>query len=70
MNNNIKEICKAKEISISKLARAAELSRSHVNKIIDGETTPTIKNARKISNVLGATLEEVFPEDKEVSYEN
>lgn len=63
VNNRIREICKAKKITISKVIEDTGFAKSYVHSVANGESIPTIKNARKISKVLGSTLEEVFPEE-------
>jgi putative transcriptional regulator len=63
MNNRIREICKAKNITISKVIKDTGSAKSYIYSVVNGDSVPTIRKAREISKVLGATLEEVFPEE-------
>jgi transcriptional regulator with XRE-family HTH domain len=63
MKNFIRKIAKDKKITMNKVAKESELSKSQVHSVASGINVPTIETARKIAKVLGVTLEEVFPEE-------
>lgn len=62
MNNLIKEIIKLNDLKVKKVIEDSGLSRAAFYLIAKGESIPSLTNARKISNALGASVDEVFPE--------
>lgn len=63
MQNNIRKIINDKGLKISDVIIKCELSRSSFYEIMNGNSTPKLVNARKIANVLGVLLDELFPND-------
>lgn len=61
MRNNIQKIRYEKNISISELARRTKISKSDLDSIELGYTTPKLTTAIKICKALGEKLEDVFP---------
>lgn len=62
MNNLIKELIKKNDLKVKNVIADSGLSRAAFYLIVKGESIPSLTNARKISNALGASLDEVFPE--------
>lgn len=61
MNNNIKEIIAENDLKVKKVINDSGLSKAAFYLIANGESIPSLVNARKISSALGKTIEEVFP---------
>lgn len=64
MKNNIKEIIEDKGLKITFLINKIGLSRSAFYEIMNGNSVPSLLNARAICKVLNEDLEKVFPNDK------
>lgn len=62
MTNNIKKIIKEKGFKITYIISKSGVSRSAFYEIMNGNSIPTLLNARAISKVLKEPLESVFPE--------
>lgn len=63
MNNKIKEFISEKGLKVMFVIEKAGLSTSSFYEIMNGKAVPSLKNARKIANVLGVSLDELFPEE-------
>lgn len=63
MNNLVKELIKKNDLKVKKVIADSGLSRSSFYSIVKGENIPSLTNARKISSALGASVDEVFPEE-------
>lgn len=44
----------------SKLARETEITREHMHRIVNGKQNPSIVLAKKMSDILGKSVEELF----------
>ena len=62
--NRIREYRIAKGLSQTELARLSGVARPNLNRIELGKATPMLSSAVKISETLGATLDELFPIEK------
>lgn len=62
MANKIHEIIKESGIKTTFVIKKAGLSKSAFYSIANGDSIPSLISARKISNALGKSIEEVFPE--------
>ena len=61
MQNNIKKIISKNRVTITEVIEKSGISRSAFYDIMNGKAIPSLLNARKISEVLGCKLEDVFP---------
>ncbi|MBV4429401.1 helix-turn-helix transcriptional regulator [Clostridium tyrobutyricum] len=64
MINNIKKIIKTKNLKTKDLINKVGISKSYFYDVINGNSTPTLKIARKISDAMESSLDEVFPNKK------
>ncbi|MGL5149515.1 MAG: helix-turn-helix transcriptional regulator [Clostridium sp.] len=62
MENNIKQIIAKNDLKVKKVISDSGLSKTAFYLIVNGESIPSLINARRISNALGLTVEEVFPD--------
>lgn len=60
MNNRVKELRLARELTQTELADALGVSRQTIHSIESGKYDPSLPLAFKISRLLGAAIEEVF----------
>ncbi|MGL5153127.1 MAG: XRE family transcriptional regulator [Clostridium sp.] len=63
MRNNIKNIIECNGLKIVYVIEKSSLSKSAFYDIMNGKSIPSLVNARRISEVLGHALEEVFPNE-------
>lgn len=63
MNNMINKIIKEKDLKVKKVIVDSGISKSAFYLIANGESVPSLSNARKISTALGLSVDEVFPND-------
>lgn len=63
MSNKIRDIIEAKGLKTSFVIKSTGLSTAGFYAIANGESTPSLKTARKICKVLDKTIDEVFPND-------
>lgn len=63
MLNNIKKIITDKGLKITEIINQSELSKSYFYDVMNGTSIPTLKVARKIAEVIGESLDTVFPND-------
>lgn len=61
MYNRVKEVRKARDLTLHDLERATGLNNGHISSIENGKTVPSVVNAQLICRALGATVEYVFP---------
>lgn len=64
----IKKLCKLRDISYYSLAKKAGISTSTIHSLMNGKTTPQIYTLLKICNVLGVSIESLFNDS--ISEEN
>ncbi len=67
MKNRIKRIRNSLGLSQDALAQKAGVSRPFLSTIETGSAVPTVKNAIKIAEALGVTVDELFAPDEEDS---
>ena len=63
MNNNIKKIIDMKGLKVTFIINKTGLARSAFYEIMNGNSVPSLLNARNICKALGENLECVFPND-------
>lgn len=63
MKNKIQKIIKENGLKVSFVFEKAGLAKSSFYEIMNGNSIPSLANARKICEVLNKTLDEVFPND-------
>ncbi len=63
MNNKIKEIIAIKGLKTTFVIKKVGMSTSSFYEIMNGKTVPNLKNARKIAETLGVSLDEIFPRE-------
>ena len=56
----LKDICKKKGITQKELGAATGITQSAISMYISGRKRPTYNTARKMANVLGITVEDLF----------
>lgn len=56
----LKDICKKKRITQKELGAATGIAQSSISMYISGQKRPTYDTARKMANVLGITVEDLF----------
>ena len=67
----LREIRKAKQVSIRKLAKLSGVSKSHIGNIELLHYIPTICTLYKLAKALGVKMEDLFScEDKPIDNEN
>lgn len=64
MQNNIRKIIKIKKLKIIDVISNVGISKSYFYDVMNGNSIPTLSVARKISEVIGETLDNVFPNDE------
>lgn len=60
MNNNLSLILKKKDRSVSFLKRNTNITRYSLDKIIKGEKSPTLNQAKQIAKALNILVSEIF----------
>ena len=68
IGNRIKELRDVKKMSQKDLAYAAELDRSYIASVENGQRNISIVNIEKVAVALGVTLKEFFGNDKFDNY--
>lgn len=63
MLNNIRKIISDKRLKVTDVITQTELSKSYFYDVMNGESIPTLKVARRIAEVIKEPLDEVFPND-------
>ena len=64
MKNKIKEFITKQGLKVMFVIEKVGLSTSSFYEIMNGKAVPSLKNARKIAEVLNVSLDELFPEEK------
>lgn len=59
----INVIIKQRDLKVKKVIGDSGISKSAFYLIANGESIPSLCNARKISSALGLSVDEVFPND-------
>lgn len=57
---NIRTLCKIKDVSINMTAKKAGLSSSALNELMNGKTKPQVYTLFKLCNALGVSINELF----------
>lgn len=70
ISKRLKQIRKAKEISVYKLSQLSGVSETHIRDLERGDRNPSIDTLAKISAPLGLSLSELLNETDGVSYLN
>lgn len=65
MNLRIKEVCKAKGLTIVELAKRLNMSQSNMSNIANGKVMPSIEKLEQIANVIGVSVSELLGEPKQ-----
>mgnify|MGYP000984403905 CR=1 FL=1 len=65
MQNNIRQAIEERGMKISFVIDKTGLAKSYFYDVMNGKSVPSLSNARKIADVLGVRLSELFPEDEE-----
>jgi len=68
MSNKIRQAIKEKGLTISSVIAKSGLAKSSFYEIMNGNSIPSLENARNISKAIGVPLDELFPDkivDKE-----
>lgn len=60
MNNNLKQLRKAKEIKQVDLAQSLGITNDYLSTIERGARTPGFKLAKKIADYFGTTVDKIF----------
>ncbi|MFC7439735.1 helix-turn-helix transcriptional regulator [Laceyella putida] len=60
MENRIKELRKAHQLSQDELAKACDVSRQTINAIENNKYDPSLALAFQLAEVLGVTVDELF----------
>lgn len=68
IGGRLRDIRKAKKLSIYKLSQATGISENHISGIENGKRQPTIDTLKRLIAPLGITLSELFNEGSDVSY--
>ncbi|MEG0772872.1 helix-turn-helix transcriptional regulator [Clostridium sp.] len=63
MNNNIRQVIKEKGLKITHVITKTGLSKSSFYEIMNGNSMPSLENARIIANTIEVPLSELFPEN-------
>lgn len=67
MSNKIRQAIEEKGLKISHVISETGLAKSSFYEVMNGNSIPSLENARTISRVIGVPLDELFPEgNKEV----
>lgn len=64
MKNKIRQALKKRGIKISFIISETGLSKSYFYDVMNGKSIPSLANARKMAEVIGVPLDELFPEEK------
>ncbi len=63
MNNKIKQVIKERGLKVSHIISKTGLAKSSFYEIMNGNSVPSLENARTIANVMEVPLSELFPEE-------
>lgn len=69
MSNKIREIANEKGIKFSHIIGKTGLAKSSFYKIMEGDSIPSLENARAIAKAMDVTLEEIFPDNNIIEEE-
>lgn len=65
IGSRLKSFRSEKKMTLQEVAEAAELSKSFVSQVETGSAQPSIGSLKRIADVLGITLADLFEEDSE-----
>ncbi len=57
----IRELAKRRDMSLNKLADFADISRSHLARILNCESSASLSTLRKIAEALGTNTRDLLP---------
>lgn len=63
MQNNIRKLIENKDLKFIDVINKIEISKSYFYDVMNGNSVPTLSIARKIAEVIGESLDEVFPDN-------
>lgn len=66
MNNRIRQIIEKKGLKISHVISESGLAKSYFYDVMNGKSIPSLANARKIAEVIGVPLDELFPNENSI----
>jgi len=64
VKNKIRELINSKGIKASSVIRETGLSKSYFYDVMNCNSIPSLAIARKISEVMGVTVDDLFPNEK------
>lgn len=64
----LKEIRKAKNISVYKLSQLSSVSETHIRDLERGDRNPSLDTLSKLAKPLGLSLSDLLKETEDVSY--
>ena len=70
ISKRLKDVRKAKKISVYKLSQLSGVSETHIRDLERGDKNPSIDTLSKLALPLGLTLSELLNDAEEVSYLN
>lgn len=70
ISKRLKDVRKAKNISVYKLSQLSGVSETHIRDLERGDRNPSIDTLYKLSTPLGITLPELLNETGSISYLN
>ena len=62
MENNMWELMLSQNMTAKQLERLTGISDTHILRVADGQSVPTVITVYKIARALPSTIEEVFPD--------
>lgn len=69
MNNRIREIIEKKGLKVSYVIAKSGLAKSYFYDVMNGKSIPSLFIARKIAEVIGVPLDELFPDENSIEKE-
>ena len=70
ISKRLKDVRKAKEISVYKLSQLSGVSETHIRDLERGDKNPSLDTLAKITAPLGMSLSDLLNENDDVSYLN
>ena len=65
IGSRLKDFRRARDMTLQEVAEAADLSKSFVSQVETGSAQPSIGSLKRIADVLGITLADLFQDDEE-----
>lgn len=66
LSNKIRQAIEEKGLKISHVIAETGLAKSSFYEVMNGNSIPSLENARTIAKVIGVPLDELFPEKSDV----